>query len=167
IVLADETEAQSVHGGTTSGNVTLVARGASSDITSAVDQDAIAAPGGSVTLTAGRDVSFGTAGLNFDNDVRARDNLTITAGRDVNVDGFADLASDGFGAATGGDVAIEAGRDINVLNVTGNDGSIGGQRHRQRRPHRAGRDLGNHGEQRRGHVAPGDRRLVGGSRQRG
>ncbi|MCC2632294.1 MAG: calcium-binding protein [Ramlibacter sp.] len=35
IVLADETEAQSVHGGTTSGNVTLVARGASSDITGA------------------------------------------------------------------------------------------------------------------------------------
>ncbi|MCE3269814.1 MAG: calcium-binding protein [Ramlibacter sp.] len=125
IVLADETEAQSVHGGTTSGNVTLVARGASSDITSAVDQDAIMAPGGSVTLTAGRDVSFGTGGANFDNDVRAREDLTISAGRDVNVDGFADLASDGFGAATGGDVVIDAGRDINVLNVTGNDGSIG------------------------------------------
>jgi hypothetical protein len=127
ITLADETAPASVHGGSTSGNVTLVARGVHSDITSAVDQDAIDAAGGSVTLAAGRDVSLGTAGPNFDNDVRARDNLTIDAGRDVTVDGFADLASDGHGASSGGDVLINAGGDIKILNVTGTDGSIGAQ----------------------------------------
>lgn len=118
---------ESVHGGTTSGNVTLTANGFDSDIVSNVDQDAIAAPGGNITLTAGRDISMGTQGLNFDNDVRARGNLTITTGRDLNIDGFADLASDGFGAATGGDVIVNAGRDINVLNSTGTDGSLGAE----------------------------------------
>jgi Ca2+-binding RTX toxin-like protein len=129
IVLSDESPGgfESVHGGTTSGNVTLIASGSSSDIVANVDQDSIAAPGGSIFLTAGRDVSFGTLGLNFDNDVRARGDLVITTGRDLNVDGFADLASDGFGAATGGDVIVNAGRDINVLNSTGTDGSIGAE----------------------------------------
>ncbi|MEJ5990922.1 calcium-binding protein [Ramlibacter sp. PS3R-8] len=129
ITLAEESPGalESVHGGSTSGNVTLIARGANSDITSSVDQDAIAAAGGSVTLTAGRDVSLGTGGANFDNDVRARDGLTIGAGRDVIVDGFADLASDGYGTGSGGDVVVDAGRDIKVLNVTGTDGSIGAE----------------------------------------
>ena len=127
IALADETGAASVHGGEVSGNVILVAKGPDADITSYVDQDAITAAGGSVTMTAGRDVSLGTVGANFDNDVRARDDLTITAGREVNVDGFTDLASDGFGAGSGGDVVVNAGRDINILNVTGTDGSIGAE----------------------------------------
>jgi Ca2+-binding RTX toxin-like protein len=70
---------------------------------------------------------MGTLGLNFDNDVRARGNLTINTGRDLNIDGFADLASDGFGAATGGDVIVNAGRDINLLNSTGTDGSLGAE----------------------------------------
>jgi len=127
ISLNDETAFESVHGGNTSGSVTLTANGANSDIISLVDQDAIAAAGGNVTLTAGRDVSLGTQGLNFDNDVRARNNLTINVGRDLNIDGFADLASDGFGAGTGGDVVVNAGRDINVLNATGTDGSLGAE----------------------------------------
>jgi Ca2+-binding RTX toxin-like protein len=127
IVLADETGTQTIHGANTAGNVTLIARGAYSDITSSVNQDAISAAGGSVALTAGRDVAFGTAGLDYDNDVRARDNLTITAGRDVRVDGFADLASDGFGTGSGGDVEVNAGGDIRVQNTTGTDGSIGAE----------------------------------------
>ena len=118
---------ESVHGGNTSGNVSLIANGFDSDITSSIDQDAIAAPGGDILLQAGRDISFGTLGANFDNDVRARGSLTLTAGRDVNLDGFADLASDGFGAATGGNVVVTAGRDINVLNSTGTDGSLGAE----------------------------------------
>lgn len=118
---------ESIHGGSTSGNIEIIAEGATSDIVVTVDRDTIAAPGGSIVLTAGRDVSLGTQGLNFDNDVRARGNLTINTGRDLNVDGFSDLASDGFGAATGGDVIVNAGRDINVLNSTGTDGSIGAE----------------------------------------
>ena len=118
---------ESIHGGNTSGNVTLIANGASSDILSNVDQDFIAAPGGNIVLTAGRDVSLGSGGANFDNDVRARGSVTITTGRDFNADGFADIASDGFGAATGGNLVINAGRDINVLNSTGTDASIGAE----------------------------------------
>ncbi|MCV3244153.1 hypothetical protein, partial [Mesorhizobium sp. ZC-5] len=118
---------ESVHGGTTSGNVTLIANGYDADIIANVDQDSIAAPSGNINLTAGRDIAFGTLGLNFDNDVRASGALTINAGRDFNVDGFADIASDGFGAGTGGNLTITAGRDINVLNSTGTDGSIGAE----------------------------------------
>lgn len=129
IVLSEESPSgfESVHGGSTSGNVTLTAKGFDADIFSNVDQDAIAAPGGNITLTAGRDVSMGTLGLSFDNDVRARGTLTINTGRDLNIDGFADLASDGFGAATGGGVIVNAGRDINLLNSTGTDGSLGAE----------------------------------------
>jgi Ca2+-binding RTX toxin-like protein len=118
---------ESIHGGNTSGNVSLIANGFSSDILSNVDNDFIAAPGGNILLQAGRDVSLGTGGANFDNDVRARGSLTVLAGRDVNVDGFADLSSDGFGAATGGNAVVTAGRDINILNSTGTDASIGAE----------------------------------------
>ena len=127
IVLNDDTGFESVHGGNSSGDVTLIASGFDSDISSIIDQDSIAAPGGSIFLTAGRDIAFGTLGLNFDNDVRARGGITVNAGRDVLIDGFADLAADGFGAGTGGNAVINAGRNIGVLNATGTDGSVGAE----------------------------------------
>ncbi len=80
--------------------------------------------GGNITLQAGRDVGFGIIGTDFDNDVRARGSVTINAGRDFLIDGFSDLASDDFGAGTGGGVAITAGRNIHVRNIAGTDGSI-------------------------------------------
>ena len=40
------------------------------------------------------------------------------------IDGFADFLSDDFGAATGGNVSITAGRNIHLRNVTGSDASI-------------------------------------------
>lgn len=125
ITLNDDTSLESVHGGSTSGNVTLTALGAASDVTSIIDQDAISASGGSITINAGRDIAFGTAGVDFDNDVRARGSLTLNAGRDITVDGFADVASDDFGGATGGGLIATAGRNITVGNATGNDGSLG------------------------------------------
>lgn len=124
ITLNDDTSLESVHGGSTSGNVTLTALGAASDVTSIIDQDAISASGGSITINAGRDIAFGTAGVDFDNDVRARGGLTLNAGRDITVDGFADVASDDFGGATGGALTATAGRNITVGNATGNDGSL-------------------------------------------
>jgi Ca2+-binding RTX toxin-like protein len=124
IYLADDTGAESVHGGSSSGNVTLVALGADSDIMATVDRDAINAPGGNILLEAGRDVAFGVVGSSYDNDVRARGSITVDAGRDFVIDGFSDLASDDFGAATGGDVRITTGRNIEVRSVTGTDGSI-------------------------------------------
>ncbi|MDR5653661.1 calcium-binding protein [Ruixingdingia sedimenti] len=124
ILLGDETGFESVRGGSTSGNVTLIAEGFDSDILGVVNSDAIAAPGGNITLEAGRDVAFGIIGANFDNDVRARGRIVITAGRDFLIDGFADLASDDFGAGTGGNVSITAGRNIHVRSITGADGSI-------------------------------------------
>ncbi|KAB2948925.1 MAG: hypothetical protein F9K19_24460, partial [Rhizobiaceae bacterium] len=127
IFLSDETGLETIHGGSSSGNVTLTAAGLTADIIANVNQDSIAAPGGNVVLTAGRDIAFGTAGVDFDNDVRARGSITIDAGRDFVVDGFADIASDGFGAATGGNLVVNAGRNIEVRNLTGSDGSIGAE----------------------------------------
>jgi hypothetical protein len=75
-------------------------------------------------VTAGRDIAFGPFGTNFNNDVLASGSLTLNAGRDVIVDGFADLGSDSFFQGTGGDVIVNAGRDINVLNVAGTSASI-------------------------------------------
>jgi hypothetical protein len=115
---------ESVHGGNTSGNVTLIANGSSSDIVANTNRDAVTAAGGNITLSAGRDVVFGTAGANFDNDVRARGSVTINAGRDFIIDGFSDLASDGSGANTGGDVIINVGRNMHVRNVAGTDASV-------------------------------------------
>jgi Ca2+-binding RTX toxin-like protein len=124
IFLSDATGSESVRGGNTSGNVTLTAIGIDSNIIANVDSDAIAAPGGNIVLEAGRDIAFGTVGADFDNDVRARGSITIEAGRDFLVDGFSDIASDDFGAATGGNVEITAGRNIHVRNIAGVDGSI-------------------------------------------
>ena len=124
IQLADLSGSESVRGGSTSGNVTLVAKGYDSDIVSIVNRDAINASAGDVSLTAGRDISLGTAGSDFDNDVRASGSLVLNAGRDVVVDGFADLVSDDFGRGSGGNAVVNAGRNIHISNLTGNDGSI-------------------------------------------
>ena len=124
ILLADETGAETIRGGSTSGNVTLTAVGFDADIISTVDGDAINAPGGSIALTAGRDVAFGIIGADFDNDVRARGGITIDAGRDFLVDGFSDIASDDFGGATGGNLIVNAGRNIHLRNVAGTDASL-------------------------------------------
>ena len=78
-------------------------------------------------LVAGRDISLGTGGLNFDNDVRANGAVSFTAGRDINIDGFADIASDDFGNATGGFATLVAGRNISLLDVTGTDASVGAE----------------------------------------
>src|SRR5207253_1020395 len=61
----------------------------------------------------------------FDNDVRASNDVILTAGRDVTIDGFADVASDDFGNATGGSVFVTAGRTVNLTNAHGDDASIG------------------------------------------
>jgi Ca2+-binding RTX toxin-like protein len=122
--LGDTVGTESVHGGATSGNVTLIANGYDSSISSTVDNDAVMAAGGDISLSAGQDIAFGTAGANYDNDVVASGAVTINAGRDVVLSGFADINSDGFGHDTGGDVVINAGRDISLLNSTGTDASI-------------------------------------------
>ena len=123
ITLADITGTESIHGGATSGDVNLTAIGFDSDITSAVDRDAILATGGNITLTAGRDISWGTAGANFDNDVRANGSITFDAGRDVVISGFADMVADLVGAG-GGNFIVNAGRNIGILDDTGGDGSL-------------------------------------------
>lgn len=121
ITLADETGLESLH---SIGNLTLFASGATSDISSIVDQDALSASG-NIVLAAERDVSFGTVGSNFDNDVRAGGGITIQAGRDFNIDGFSDLAADDRGLASGGGVNITAGRNINIEDNNGDDASVG------------------------------------------
>ena len=115
---------ETVHGGATSGNVNLTATGISADLIGSTDLDSIAAPRGSITLTAGRDIALGTAGTNFDNDVRANGSVTINAGRDFLADGFADVASDGFGNSTAGSVIINVGRNFHLRSVTGTDASV-------------------------------------------
>jgi Ca2+-binding RTX toxin-like protein len=124
ILLADETGAETVHGGTSSGNVTLSAIGFDSDIIATTNQDAINAAGGNIVLNAGRDIGFGIIGADFDNDVRARGSITVNAGRDFLVDGFSDIGSDDFGAGTGGNLVVNAGRNIHIRNVAGTDGSL-------------------------------------------
>ncbi|HEX2727097.1 MAG TPA: hypothetical protein VHN20_14855, partial [Beijerinckiaceae bacterium] len=124
ITLTDINGAESVHGGSTSGDVILTAVGALADITSTVNRDAINAPAGNIVLTAGQDVKFGTAGLDFDNDVRASGNITFVAGRDIVVDGFSDVASDDQGKDTGGSVFLTAGRDVNITDINGVDASV-------------------------------------------
>lgn len=114
----------SVSGGSVSGNVTLIASGFDSDIVANADTDAITAEAGNINLTASRDVAFGIFGTNFDNDVRAGGGITINAGRDFLIDGFSDLISDDFNDSTGGNVVINAGRNIHLRNVAGTDATI-------------------------------------------
>jgi hypothetical protein len=128
ITLTDNDGVATVGGGSTSGNVTLSANGAASDVTSTVNGDAITASRGSISVNAGRDIRFGTAGANFDNDVRASGNVTFNAGRDITIDGFSDISSDDFGQATGGSVLATAGLagtgNITVSTANGNDATF-------------------------------------------
>ena len=118
------TASEVVHGGGTSGNVTLVASGANSDIIGNVDNGAVSVPRGSATLTAGRDIQLGTIGLDFNNDIITNNALTLTAGRDILIDGFADILSDNFGLDTGGNLTFTAGRNIGILNLAGTSASV-------------------------------------------
>ena len=115
---------ETIHGGTTSGNVTLIANGFDTDIIANVDQDSISAPRGNITVTAGRDIGFGLIGANFDNDVRASGTITFNPGRDFLLDGFRRHASGRFRSTTGGDVIVNAGRNISLLAVAGTDAGI-------------------------------------------
>ena len=119
IVLSDATGASSVHGGDISGNVTLTAIGADSDIFSAIDRPAIYAAGGGVTLNAGRDIGLGTSGSNFNNDVLATGDIAINAGRDFVIDGTSNVRTGAFGGVVGGDIAITAGRNVSLTNGNG------------------------------------------------
>ena len=124
ITLSDETSFDSVHGGDVSGNVTLIANGFDSDITSDVDHSAIIAPRGSVFLTAGRDISFGLAGADFGNDVRADGDIVVNVGRDFLLSGFADFFANGVLGNTGGGIVVNAGRNVSLLDDTGNSASL-------------------------------------------
>ena len=119
ILVADTTGPQSIHGGDSSGNVTLTAIGADSDIITNIDRPAISAAGGGINLNAGRDVSLGTAGANFNNDLLATGSIAIHAGRDFVLDGNSDLKTSAFGGVVGGDISIETGRTIDLGNATG------------------------------------------------
>jgi Ca2+-binding RTX toxin-like protein len=121
ITLSDEDGIESVH---SAGGLTLSAIGATADISSNVDQDALLAVG-NIFLNAGRDVLFGTVGTDFDNDVRSGAGIFVSAGRDFHIDGFSDLAANDMGLGTNGGVTITAGRDILVDDQTGTDASIG------------------------------------------
>lgn len=121
INLADTDGGQTVLGGSTSGNVTLNASGASSDFLSGSFVPAIWAPAGSVTVQAGQDISFFTPGigLDFNNDVRADRSVVLLANRNLSINGDADIVSDAFGHDTQGGVGLHAG-----LAGPGNPGSI-------------------------------------------
>jgi Ca2+-binding RTX toxin-like protein len=125
ITLVDTNGSETVRGGNSSGDVFLIAVGAAGDVTSTVDNDAIAAPAGSITVVADRDILFGTSDTDHDNDVRADNSIMLSAGRDVTIDGFADVVSDAFGHDSGVGVTVIAGRHIAVANAHGDDASIG------------------------------------------
>jgi hypothetical protein len=120
ITLNDTNGAESVRGGGTSGNVTLLANGATSDIVSAVNFDVVNASRGNITLTAGRDVLLGTGGSFFDNDLRASGSISLTAGRDVTITNFADISSDDFSQNTGLGISV-VGTNVSL---SGNDSSL-------------------------------------------
>ncbi len=119
IVLADASGTSSVHGADLSGNVNLKAVGADSDIINNIDQPAVSVAGGGITLNAGRDVLLGTAGANYNNDLLATSSIAIHVGRDFQLDGDSDVRTGAFGGTVGGDIKIEAGRNINLSNTTG------------------------------------------------
>jgi len=123
IKLIDTDGVESVHGGGTSGDVSLSALGVAADFTSGVSFDAVTAVRGSITIVAGRDLLLGN-GPSFDNDVRADHNVTLTAGRNFVVEGFSDIASDDFGHNTGGNVIISSSGTLGILSANGDDASV-------------------------------------------
>jgi hypothetical protein len=119
ILAADGTGSSSIHGGDLSGNVTLTALGADSDIFTNINQPIVRAAGGGITLNAGRDIAVGTAGANFNNDLLSTGPITINAGRDFQLDGNSDIRTGAFGGVLGGAIDVHAGRNINLSNTTG------------------------------------------------
>ena len=120
ILLSDTDGVESARSGA---NMTMLAIGATADISSDVNRDALLAIG-NITLSAGRDVLFGTVGADFDNDVRAGGGIAITAARDFHIDGFSDMASDDQGLSSNGGVSITVGRDILIEDDNGVDASV-------------------------------------------
>ena len=120
IFLTDTSGEASVHGGDISGNVTLTALGAFSDMYAPGDFPAVYARGGGITLNAGRDILLGPGGSEFNNDVLATGDIRITAGGDFRLDGRSDIRTGAFvvGGA-GGEIVITAGHNINLENTTG------------------------------------------------
>lgn len=125
LVLADSDGAQTVRGGSTSGDVILRGNDATADLRSTVDRDAIVAPAGGIDVRVGRDILLGTAGTGFQNDVRAGDFVFLRGERDVTVDGLSSILSDDFGLNTAGGVNVGAGRNITVASNTGDGARIG------------------------------------------
>jgi len=119
ITLADATGPEMVHGGDLSGNVTLTALGADSDISASFDRKMVTAAGGGITINAGRDFTAGTGGASFDNDILATAFINIHAGRDVLLDGTANIRTGAFGPTLLGEIVIEAGRNVALTNTTG------------------------------------------------
>jgi hypothetical protein len=123
-IALNDTDGTAMVIGSATGDVELTAIGAFSDVVCAADKDAINATGGDISITAGRNAAFGTAGSNFDNDVRAKGDIKIDTGGYFWIDGFSDLASDDFGANTGGSVDITAGQGIYVIDTFGTDATV-------------------------------------------
>ena len=119
IFLSDTTAGSTVHGGDLSGNVTLSAIGATSDIYAPINQPAIFAAGGGITLNAGRDILMGVGGSNFNNDILANGDIRINAGRDFQLDGTSNIRTGAFGGVVGGDIFVTAGQNIGLTNTTG------------------------------------------------
>lgn len=124
-LLNDTDGLETIRGGGTSGDVNLTSVGSGALIASTADIDAITASAGNISVQAGGSIAFGIGGPDRDNDVRARGNVTLTAAGSVTIDGFADVAADDFGAATGGNLTINAGGDVNVTDNAGDDASAG------------------------------------------
>ena len=101
-----------------SGDVTILASGASADFVSLVNHPAFEISAGSLTLTVGRDVRIGTLITNANNDVLVSGDIIIGAGRDVFFDGLTDVLS------TAGRIEIVAGANVGVLDSRGNASRI-------------------------------------------
>ncbi|HEY5710649.1 MAG TPA: calcium-binding protein, partial [Allosphingosinicella sp.] len=124
IFLADSTGPRIIHGGNLSGNVTLNAIGYDADIFATIDRPVIGAEGGGISLTAGRDIYLGTGGMNYNNDLLATRSIAIQAGRDFVLDGTSNLRTGAFGGVVGGEIFIQAGRNISMPNTNGGNATI-------------------------------------------
>jgi uncharacterized repeat protein (TIGR01451 family) len=136
LTLADADGAEMMKAGNTSGNVTLYAAGAASDIIATVNSHAAVAPAGSGFIQAGRNIELGTGGPSFANDVRFATYGSLTAGGTTTIAGLTTVMASGLpphlGAAlqvigSGGVtvldgarvVAAGAGADLDILSLKG------------------------------------------------
>ena len=108
ITLFNSTNVQTI---ASAGNIILTAIGATANIVSTVNNDALFATG-DISLSAGQDILFGTFGVDFDNDVRAGGGIFVTAGSDFLIDGNADMAANDAGTGSNGGIPILVGGDI-------------------------------------------------------